>query len=223
MVDVRNLTKCYEGKRRVYALRGISFHVEKGEMVAAMGPSGSGKSTLLNIIGGLDRPSEGAVLIDGSDIGKLDDNALTRLRRTKIGFVFQFFNLLPTLTALENVALPMHLASIPARKTQIRAAELLEIVGLKERMDHLPDELSGGEQQRVALARALALRPPLLLADEPTGNLDSKTGHEILSLLQTLQRQFETTVILVTHDAGAASVCGRILSMQDGRLIREGE
>jgi putative ABC transport system ATP-binding protein len=223
MVEVRDLTKFYDGKRKVYALRGISFHVARAEMVAAMGPSGSGKSTLLNIIGGLDRPSEGTILIDGCDTGKLDDNELTRLRRTKIGFVFQFFNLLPTLTALENVALPMHLASVSARKSQIRAAELLETVGLKERMDHLPDELSGGEQQRVALARALALRPPLLLADEPTGNLDSKTGCEILSLLQTLQRQLETTVILVTHDANAASMCERILSMQDGRLIRDGE
>jgi putative ABC transport system ATP-binding protein len=223
MVEVRNLTKCYEGKRRVYALQEVSFQVAKGEMVAAMGPSGSGKSTLLNIIGGLDRPSEGIVLIDGSDTGKLNDNALTRLRRTKIGFVFQFFNLLPTLTALENVALPMHLASIPARKAQGHATELLEMVGLKERSDHLPDELSGGEQQRVAMARALALSPPLLLADEPTGNLDSKNGHEILSLFQTLQRQFETTVIMVTHDARAASMCGRILSLQDGRLIHDGE
>jgi len=222
MVEVENVTKWYEGKRRVCALDGVSLRVARGEMVAAMGPSGSGKSTLLNIIGGLDRPSAGSVRIDGVDTGKLDDDALTRLRRTRIGFVFQFFNLLPTLTALENVALPLHLASLAAKQAEGRARELLEIVGLEDRGHHLPDELSGGEQQRVALARALALRPALLLADEPTGNLDSKNGQDILGWFQTLQRQFETTVIMVTHDSRAASVCGRIIRMQDGRVICDG-
>ena len=219
MVDVRNISKRYEGKRTVHALRGVSFKVEKGEMVAAMGPSGCGKSTLLNMLGGLDRPSEGTIIIDGTDISTLDDNGLTRLRREKIGFVFQFFNLLPTLTARENVALPLHLAGTGRKEAVARASELLEMVGLKDREDHLPDELSGGEQQRVAMARALALRPPLILADEPTGNLDSKSGQEVLTLFKKLQNQFQTTVIMVTHDFKAAAFCGRILRMQDGQLI----
>jgi putative ABC transport system ATP-binding protein len=192
-------------------------------MVATMGPSGSGKSTLLNIIGGLDRPSEGAVWIDGVDTGKLDDNALSRLRRTKIGFVFQFFNLLPTLTALENTALPLHLASVPRKQAFSRAAELLELIGLKDRQEHLPDELSGGEQQRVAMARALVLSPPLILADEPTGNLDSKNGQEILALFKSLRQQFGTTVVMATHDPRAAACCDRILLLQDGQLVRNGE
>jgi len=218
MVEVRNVAKRYEGKRTVHALRGVSFRVEKGEMVATMGPSGSGKSTLLNILGGLDRPSEGSVIIDGTDLSALNDNALTRLRREKIGFVFQFFNLLATLTAKENIALPLHLAGVPRKEAASRAGELLEVVGLADRHDHLPDELSGGEQQRVAMARALVLRPPLILADEPTGNLDSQNGGEILSLFKKLQGQFGTTVIMVTHDPVAAAICDRILSMKDGRL-----
>jgi len=219
MVEVRNVTKRYEGKRTVHALRGVSFRVEKGEMVATMGPSGSGKSTLLNIIGGLDRPSEGTVVIDGTELAALGDDALTRLRREKIGFVFQFFNLLPTLTARENVALPLHLAGRRRRDAALRASKMLELVGLREREEHLPDELSGGEQQRVALARALVLEPPLVLADEPTGNLDSTSGAEVLALLQQLQQQFDTTVLMVTHDAKAAAVCHRVLNMQDGQLV----
>jgi putative ABC transport system ATP-binding protein len=219
MVEVRNVTKRYAGKHSVEALRGVSFRVDRGEMIATMGPSGSGKSTLLNILGGLDRPSEGSILIDGEDLTTLEDDALTRLRREKIGFVFQFFNLLPTLTALENVALPLHLASVPRRETASRAASLLSTVGLSGRQDHLPDELSGGEQQRVAMARALALQPPLILADEPTGNLDSRNGQEILELFKRVQHEFNTTVIMVTHDARAASFCDRVLSMQDGQLI----
>ena len=219
MVEVRNVTKRYEGKRTVHALRGVSFRVEKGEMVATMGPSGSGKSTLLNIIGGLDRPSEGTVVIDGTELAALGDDALTRLRREKIGFVFQFFNLLPTLTARENVALPLHLAGRRRRDAALRASKMLELVGLREREEHLPDELSGGEQQRVALARALVLEPPLVLADEPTGNLDSTSGADVLALLQRLQHQFDTTVLMVTHDAKAAAVCHRVLNMQDGQLV----
>lgn len=219
MIEVRNLSKQYEGKRTVSALRNISFNISKGEMVAVMGPSGCGKSTLLNIIGGLDRPSEGSVLIDGVDIRSLDDNALTRIRRQKIGFIFQFFNLLPTLTALENIALPLHLAGIARKDTASRAGELLKIVGLLDRHDHLPDELSGGEQQRIAMARALALNPPLILADEPTGNLDSQNGQEVLSLFKELRSRFETTVLMVTHDSTAAGFCSRIIRMQDGILI----
>ena len=172
MVEVTNLSKRYEGKRTVHALRDVSFRVEKGEMIATMGPSGSGKSTLLNIIGGLDRPSEGSVIIDGRDTTGLNDDDLTRLRREKIGFIFQFFNLLPTLTAQENVALPLYLTGAGGKEARARALEMLERAGLGDRTEHLPDELSGGEQQRVAMARALILSPPLILADEPTGNLD---------------------------------------------------
>jgi putative ABC transport system ATP-binding protein len=219
MIEVKNVNKRYEGKRTVHALRGVSLRIEKGEMVATMGPSGSGKSTLLNIIGGLDRPSDGAVFIDGVEIERLDDDSLTRLRREKIGFVFQFFNLLPTLNARENVALPLHLARASRREANERSVAMLELVGLQDRQEHLPDELSGGEQQRVAMARALVLRPPLILADEPTGNLDSRNGEEVLSLFKRLQSQFNTTVMMVTHDSRAATFCDRILQMQDGRMI----
>jgi putative ABC transport system ATP-binding protein len=222
MVQVTGVTKNYSGKSTVQALRGVSFAVEKSAMVALMGPSGSGKSTLLNILGGLDRPSTGSVVVDGADLTTLDDDGLTRLRRQKIGFIFQFFNLMPTLTALENAALPLHLAGMPRKEARARAGELLGVVGLKDRTLHLPDELSGGEQQRVAMARALALRPPLILADEPTGNLDSRNGEEILSLFKELQGRFGTTVIMVTHDSNAAAHCSRILHMQDGLLVDEG-
>jgi len=221
MIRLQNVVKRYEGKRTVHALRGVSFEVGRGEMVATMGPSGCGKSTLLNIIGGLDRPSEGSVIVDGAELSRLDDNALTRLRREKIGFIFQFFNLLPTLTAIENVALPLHLAGKGKRNSAARAQELLEIVGLADRHDHLPDELSGGEQQRVAMARALALNPPLILADEPTGNLDSESGLQVLALFKKLQSQFNVTVLMVTHDSTAAGFCDRIMRMQDGSLISE--
>jgi putative ABC transport system ATP-binding protein len=223
MIQVKNVAKRYEGKRTVHALRGVSLNAARGEMVALMGPSGCGKSTLLNIIGGLDRASEGSVIVDGADLSILDDNTLSRLRREKIGFIFQFFNLLPTLTAQENVALPLHLARIRRNEAAVRSAELLRTVGLEDRFDHLPDELSGGEQQRVAMARALALRPPVILADEPTGNLDSKTGEEVLLLLKKLQAQFGVTVIMVTHDPVAAGSCSRILSMRDGLLAGDRE
>jgi putative ABC transport system ATP-binding protein len=219
MVEVKSVTKTYSGKSVVHALRGVSLQVARGEMVATMGPSGSGKSTLLNILGGLDRPTEGSVVIDGADLSRLDDDRLTLLRREKIGFIFQFFNLLPTLTAHENAALPLHLAGVARRAAASRAEELLLAVGLKDRLSHLPDALSGGEQQRVAMARALALRPPLILADEPTGNLDSITGGEILALFKDLQSRFGTTVVMVTHDPGAAAVCDRVLRMQDGMIV----
>ena len=219
MIQVNNVAKRYEGKRTVHALRGVSLNVARGEMVAIMGPSGCGKSTLLNIIGGLDRPSEGSVTVDGTQLGVLDDNSLSRLRREKIGFIFQFFNLLPTLTAQENVALPLHLARIRRNETAVRSSQLLKTVGLEDRFDHLPDELSGGQQQRVAMARALALQPSVILADEPTGNLDSKTGQEVLLLLKRLQEHFGVTVVMVTHDSVAAGFCGRILFMRDGQLV----
>jgi putative ABC transport system ATP-binding protein len=219
MVEVKNVTKRFDGKRIVHAVRGVSFRIMKGEMVATVGPSGCGKSTLLNIIGGLDRPSEGIVVIDGLELSALEDDALTKLRREKIGFVFQFFNLLPMLTAAENVALPLHLAGTSRKEAKGRASTMLGTVGLQDRQDHLPDELSGGEQQRVAMARALVLNPPLILADEPTGNLDSQNGQEVLELFKKLQSQLGTTVIMVTHDARAATFCDRILTMQDGRMV----
>ena len=222
MVELKHVTKRYEGKRVIFAVQNVSLRVDKGELVAVMGPSGSGKSTLLNIIGGLDSPTDGTVIIDGVDTSSLDDDGLTRLRREKIGFVFQFFNLLPTLTAWENVAFALHLAGVPRRAARARAAEGLDLVGLKERQDHLPDELSGGEQQRVAMARALVGNPSLILADEPTGNLDSRTGQEVLALLKKLSSQFGSTVILVTHDSKAASVCGRIVNMRDGQIVHPG-
>lgn len=219
MLEAINITKRYEGKRTVHALRGVTFRVGKGEMVATMGPSGSGKSTLLNILGGLDRASEGSVIIDGRDLSRLDDDSLTRLRREKIGFIFQFFNLLTTLTAHENVALPLQLAGISRKDARDRARVMLQIVGLGDRQDHLPDELSGGEQQRVAMARALVLEPPIVLADEPTGNLDSQNGQEVLALFKKLQTQLSTTVIMVTHDPNAAAYCDRVLRMQDGQIV----
>lgn len=222
MIRVNDVTKRYEGKRPVHALRGVTLHVAKGDMVAITGPSGCGKSTLLNIIGGLDCASGGSVVVDGVDLRRLDGDGLARLRRQKIGFLFQFFNLLPTLTALDNVALAMRLAGIRNGEATARSIELLRVVGLADRLDHLPEELSGGEQQRVALARAVALQPPVLLADEPTGNLDSTSAKRVLALLSEVHEQFGTTVVLVTHDAVTAEFCHRILTMRDGQLTDEG-
>ena len=212
------VAKSFDGKRKVTALEGIDLQVARGEMLSIVGASGSGKSTLLNLIGGLDRPSAGEIRIDERTIASLSDDDLTRLRRDKIGFIFQFFNLLPSLNCLENVALPLHLKGIPKKKTTERARELLEMVQLGQRMDHLPDELSGGERQRVAIARALAFYPPILLADEPTGNLDSHTGAEILKLIHDLHQRLGATVLIVTHDAGVAESCARTVTLRDGRL-----
>jgi len=212
------VAKSFDGKRKVTALEGIDLQVARGEMLSIVGASGSGKSTLLNLIGGLDRPSAGEIRIDGRAIASLSDDDLTRLRRDKIGFIFQFFNLLPSLNCLENVALPLHLKGIPKKQTTERARELLEMVQLGQRMDHLPDELSGGERQRVAIARALAFYPPILLADEPTGNLDSHTGAEILKLIHDLHQRLGATVLIVTHDAGVAESCARTVTLRDGRL-----
>jgi putative ABC transport system ATP-binding protein len=190
-------------------------------MVSVVGPSGSGKSTLLNIIGCLDRPSSGAVSIDDQPLAMRDDDDLTRVRRDSIGFVFQFFNLLATLSAAENVALPLYLRRWPRAKARDRARELLDVVGLSRRVDHLPDELSGGERQRVAIARALAANPPILLGDEPTGNLDSATGKEILTLLRDLHARLGSTIVLVTHDAVVADSCPRSIAMRDGRIVED--
>jgi putative ABC transport system ATP-binding protein len=218
VISLVGVAKSFDGKRKVTALEGIDLQVARGEMLSIVGASGSGKSTLLNLVGGLDRPSAGEIRIDGRTIASLSDDDLTRLRRDKIGFIFQFFNLLPSLNCLENVALPLHLKGIPKKKTTERARELLEMVQLGQRLDHLPDELSGGERQRVAIARALAFYPPILLADEPTGNLDSRTGAEILKLIHDLHQRLGATVLIVTHDAGVAESCARTVTLRDGRL-----
>jgi len=218
MISLAGVSKHFNGKRQVIALDAVDLEISRGEMVSIVGPSGSGKSTLLNLIGGLDRPSAGAIRIDGQAVAALSDDDLTRLRRDKIGFVFQFFNLLPSLTCVENVALPLHLKGLPRRETEKRARELLDLVQLGQRTDHLPDELSGGERQRVAIARALAFYPPVLLADEPTGNLDSHTGAEILKLIHDLHQRLGATVLIVTHDASVAESCPRTVTLRDGRI-----
>jgi len=219
MISVLGVQKSFEGKRKVTALEAIDLAVQRGEMLSIVGPSGSGKSTLLNLIGGLDRPSAGEIRIDGNNIAELSDDDLTRLRRDKIGFIFQFFNLLPSLNCLENVALPLHLKGLPRQKANARSRELLELVQLGHRLEHLPDELSGGERQRVAIARALAFHPPILLADEPTGNLDSHTGVEILRLIRDLHERLGATILIVTHDSGVAESCPRMVTLHDGRIV----
>ena len=218
MIDLSQVHKEFEGKRRVVALDSIDLSIEKGELVALVGASGSGKSTMLNLIGGLDRPSAGRIEVDGEALESLSDDELTRLRRDKIGFIFQFFNLLPTLSCLENVSLPLHLRGWPRKKIDDRARELLDLVGLSKRLEHLPEELSGGERQRVAIARALSVYPPVLLADEPTGNLDSRTGVEILKLIHDLHERLNATILIVTHDANVAQSCDRTVTLRDGRI-----
>ncbi len=219
MIDLIHVSKQFEGKKQVTALDDVSFRVERGEMVSIVGPSGSGKSTLLNLVGGLDRPSAGEIDIDGRRLSGLSDDERTLVRRDKIGFIFQFFNLLPSLSALENVSLPLHLRGWTRRRSHARSRELLELVQLAARVDHLPDELSGGERQRVAIARALANNPPILLADEPTGNLDTHTGAGILDLLRDLHARLGTTILLVTHDLTVARACARTITLTDGRLV----
>jgi len=218
MISLTGVSKHYDGKQRVVALDSIDLHIERGEMVAIAGPSGSGKSTLLNLIGGLDRPTSGEIRIDGQSLASLSDDDLARLRRDKIGFIFQFFNLLPNLTSVQNVALPLHLKGLPRNEIDQRARELLTLVDLDHRFQHLPEELSGGERQRVAIARALAFDPPVLLADEPTGNLDTHTGAEILSLIRGLHQRMHTTVLIVTHDASVADICARTVTLRDARI-----
>lgn len=219
MIELTDVSKHFDGRRRVLALDRVTVTIERGELVSIMGPSGSGKSTLLNLIGALDRPSAGEIRIAGRSLTGLRDDERTIIRRDTIGFIFQFFNLLPSLTALENVAIPLHLRGWSRRRSRQRAAELLALVQLADRQGHLPDELSGGERQRVAIARALANDPPILLGDEPTGNLDTRTGAEILDLIQNLHERLGTTVLIVTHDATVARACSRTLTLTDGRLV----
>ena len=221
MIALDHVTKQFDGKRRVVALDDISVTIDAGEMVSIIGPSGSGKSTLLNLVGGLDRPTAGQVIVDGEALAALADDDLARVRRDKIGFIFQFFNLLPTLSCLENVGLPLHLRGWARRKVDDRARELLTLVQLGHRLHHLPDELSGGERQRVAIARALSVYPPVLLADEPTGNLDSRTGEEILTLVRDLHARLGSTVIIVTHDMNVAESCGRTIALRDGKVVED--
>jgi putative ABC transport system ATP-binding protein len=220
-IELSAVTRRFDGKRQVVALDAVTLTIDRGDMVSIIGPSGSGKSTLLNLVGGLDTATAGDVRVDGELLAGLSDDDLTRVRRDKIGFIFQFFNLLPTLTCLENVGLPLHLRGWSRRKVEARARELLTLVQLGHRTDHLPEELSGGERQRVAIARALSINPPILLADEPTGNLDTRTGEEILALIRDLHTRLGTTVVIVTHDMKVAGSCPRTLALRDGRVIED--
>ena len=218
-IDVRKVYR--QGNNEIIALDGVSLDIAKGEFAVIMGPSGSGKSTLLHLIGGLDRPTSGELLVDQRLVGQMADDQVTLFRRTRIGFVFQFFNLLPTLTALENVALPFVLDGRSKEEAEQRATMLLDKVGLQNRQDHLPEEMSGGEIQRIAVARALAFDPPILLADEPTGNLDSKTGESILSLLRQINRDAGCTIVMVTHSQEAAGYGGRTILFRDGKVEKD--
>jgi putative ABC transport system ATP-binding protein len=222
ILETSGIRKQYQmGTVTVDALAGVDFSVEQGEFVGVMGPSGSGKSTLLHLLGGLDQPSGGQVTLAGRALSDLSDRQITITRRRQMGFVFQFFNLIPTLTTEENVALPMIIDGRRPRDYRERVDHLLELVGLTGRRDHTPDQLSGGEQQRVAIARALVTEPAIVLADEPTGNLDSRSGDEILKLLRRLCDELNQTVVMVTHDPRAASYADRIVFLQDGRIIDE--
>lgn len=222
LLQVRGVTKEYRTEGTVtHALRGVDLEVAPGEYLAVMGPSGSGKSTLLHIMGGLDRPTSGAVRIGGRDISTLPDRRMTLMRRRELGFVFQFFNLVPVLTARENVALPLVVDGVHRRKYRNRVEELLRTVGLTDRADHLPAQLSGGQQQRVAIARALVAEPEVLFADEPTGNLDSRSSADVLELLRRLVDEHGQTVVVITHDPTAASGCDRTVFLRDGTIVDE--
>jgi putative ABC transport system ATP-binding protein len=221
-IKIKDLIKVYRtGKSEVIALRGLDMEIPEGELLVIMGPSGCGKTTLLNIIGGLDRPTAGSVEVEGVNIAILPDKELVNYRREKVGIVFQFFNLVPTLTAKENVELPMILAGKDSTFRKNRVTELLSLVGMVDRKDHKPDELSGGEQQRIAIATALANNPSILLADEPTGELDRQTGQQILELFQTLNKNQNITEIIVTHDLRISNIADRVLSIEDGRITTE--
>ncbi len=221
VIELRDITKVYQmGEVEVRALRGVSFQMREKEIVAVMGPSGSGKSTMMNILGCLDQPTSGQYIIEGQDVSHLEDDQLARIRNRKIGFVFQTFNLLPRISALENVMLPLIYAGVGGGDRRDKAQQALESVGLGERLSHSPNELSGGQQQRVAIARALVNDPAIILADEPTGNLDSKSGTEVMAILQWLNRYQGITVMLVTHDPLIAQHAGRIVHIHDGRITR---
>jgi putative ABC transport system ATP-binding protein len=222
IISTQNLTKVFgSGATAVSALDRVNLSVNAGEFVAIMGPSGCGKSTLLHLIGGLDRPSDGKVIIEGTSIAEMDDDHLTELRRRKIGFIFQFFNLIPVLSAVENAALPVTLDGVKPAEAQKKAAEWLARFGLADRMSSRPDQLSGGQQQRVAIARALAAEPSLILADEPTGNLDTRSGDEIASLMRDVAKKYGRTVVMVTHDPRIAAYADRIVFLKDGKVIDE--
>ena len=222
MIRTEHLSKVYRmGKIEVPALRDVSLEIEEGEFLAIVGPSGSGKSTLLNMLGCLDKPTSGAVFIGGVNTASLSENELAEIRREKIGFIFQQFNLIHSLTALENVALPMFFAGVNSDARIKRAAELLAKVGLEKRMHHKPSELSGGQQQRVAIARALSNNPAVIIGDEPTGNVDSETGDAIMGILEGLNRNEGRTIIVVTHDTEIAAHAPRVIRMKDGRLLKE--
>jgi putative ABC transport system ATP-binding protein len=222
LIQTENLTKVYgKGEAAVIALDHVNMSVNPGESVAVMGPSGCGKSTLLHLLGGLDRPTEGSVMIDGSSLSSLSDDALTQLRRRKIGFVFQFFNLIPILDAVDNAALPLLLDGKPSAAAKQKATEWLQKVGLGTRLHNRPDQLSAGQQQRVAIARALITAPTLVLADEPTGNLDSRASDEIAALLQQVAKEWGRAVVMVTHDPRIAAYADRIIFLKDGKVVNE--
>ncbi|HEY4047968.1 MAG TPA: ABC transporter ATP-binding protein [Acidobacteriaceae bacterium] len=222
IISANNLTKVYgRAEVAVSALKDVSFSVQRGEFVSIVGPSGSGKSTLFYILGGLTRPTSGSVLIDGTDFAKLSDSERTRMRRGKIGFVFQRFNLLPTLTARGNIEIAFEIAELDSKEEVKYLAELAALLGIAGRLDHRPSELSGGEQQRVAIARALITRPAIVLADEPTGNLDTANSEAVLKMLRRSNKEFGQTILMITHNPEAAAVGDRILQMRDGQLVGE--
>jgi len=222
LIQIQEITKVYQmGEVEVHALRGVTLDIQAGEMVTIMGPSGSGKSTLMNVIGCLDQPTSGTYVLEGQNVDQMKDNELADIRNLRIGFVFQTFNVIPTLSALENVALPLTFQGVQRAKRKEKARELLELVGLGDRLDHKPVELSGGEQQRVAIARALVNDPAILLADEPTGNLDSETGKSIMELLKELNEDVGMTVVIVTHNPKDAAFADRLVHIVDGRIAEE--
>lgn len=223
MIQISNMCKIYEmGDNSIYALNNVSLHIARHEFVAIVGPSGSGKSTLMNMLGCLDVPTSGNYVLDGYEVSKLNDNRLAEIRNNKIGFIFQGFNLLKKLTAVENVELPLIYQGIGHKERYKKSVEALELVGLGDRIHHTPNELSGGQQQRVAIARALVSNPPLILADEPTGNLDTKSGADIMNTLHLLHKN-GNTIVLITHDNNVAAQAGRIINIQDGMIIEKRE
>lgn len=220
LIEVKNLSKVYgSGEAEVTALKNIDLNIEQGEFVAIVGPSGSGKSTLLHLLGGVDKPSSGEVIIKGESIYKLKEKELAILRRRKLGFVFQFFNLIPVLTAEENIEMPVLLDNGKIDKNYMN--ELLKLLGLEERRNHHPSELSGGQQQRVSIGRALANKPSIILADEPTGNLDSKTEQEVLGLLKVTSKKFNQTIVMITHNEQIAQMADRIIRIEDGKIVEK--
>ena len=224
IIKLEDVWKVYHmGEVEVPALRGLNLEVYPGEFVAIMGPSGSGKSTAMNMIGCLDVPTRGHIFLEGQDISRLHESDLAQIRGKKIGFIFQTFNLMPGLTALENVMLPMTFQGIPRHEREMRAEKLLNLVGLSDRINHKPTELSGGQQQRVAIARSLANDPEVILADEPTGNLDTKTGREVMEMLSNLHREEKKVIIMVTHDQDISQYAERILHLRDGRIVSDEE